>query len=1287
LNIPTLSLLLLAAVSLVNAAPPRIEKAINRDWIFQYFPAPEPDAALAAPSYDDRRWPAVALPHTWSTYETTRDLHPFIRSTAERDDSYWWYGWGWYRKHITIGKQFQDRLIAFEFDGVQKYSKIYFNGNLVAEHKGGYTSFSVDVTKYVRFGEPNLLAVQVSNRRDDSYGRIPPMTAGNFDVYGGIYRDVRLVIRDRLHVPFQGSADYEGGTFVTTPQLTAQRGTVNVRTWVRNEYPERRECTLVTTVKDAAGNKVAEAVTREWIEPTTTRQFTQTLGPVTNPHLWSPESPYLYSVATEVRNGARLTDTYRSPLGFRWYQWKSAEKRLYLNGSKVLLHGINRHQEYPWLGDAMPKWMHERDLEDIRHGMGLNFQRTAHYPQDPYVYDLCDRLGFILIEESPNIKDIAFGKDVQQQNLKEMIRRDRNHPSIFIWSIGNETNQPADSAWAREEDTSRIVYLRRGSNGGNFVELTDKDLSIENLLRCTTRGWYSQDDRDFGPDTRNPSSGQVTGTEWWQHETCVRSERLADDNVVVWLYADHGADREYVNSPLLHVNPKGWTDAYRFPKYVYYLWQANYTSKPMAFIQPHYWREQYLGQRKSFVVDSNCDEVMLKVNGATVGSAKPTPANNHSVIFENVEVRRGTISVEGRKGAAHVQYAVTMAGKPARLLLKSSPKQISADRSGIAVLSADVVDASGVHVYGASPEITWTVSGPATLAGPAVYRTDTEKKEAMEGTLYIDAPVANVLRSTATAGRIRVTVSAPGLEAAQVEIVSAPSPDNRVAGIVEPPLADAGRVAVARDAAFRPAVVASKPSSRNRIAEISKDYDFQMGTRDQIREQIQNFIKERNPKLDTFTAAYRLFVERMTTLVMERNGHLVRDDYNFNARAYAPSSTAQPAAPPNSRDESRRRIRSTLFVPDPLPDLQTESYGQFEPAPGVVAERISYATAYGLRVPAIVYRPKKVPAAKMPALIVVNGHGGDKYSWYSYYAGILYAQAGAAVLTYDPIGEGERNAQRKNGTRQHDRNVDPPEMARRMGGLMITDVMQAVSYLAARPDVDAKRIAAAGYSMGSFVLDLAGAVETRLNSCVLVGGGNLDGEGGYWDSSSKKMCQGIPYQSLQFLGDRGAVLYDLHADRGRTLILNGAADDVVSIPKMGPPFFDDLRKRTIALHGSDRNVFDFAFEEGGGHRPYFLTRKAALWLHERLKFPGWTAESIAKMPETHISEWAARNGVPLDRLYATELREGGTRALGSGVPAVPHDLMSALPLDRWERDKQKYIYETWVEKARSQLAQ
>lgn len=201
-------------------------------------------------------------------------------------------------------------------------------------------------------------------------------------------------------------------------------------------------------------------------------------------------------------------------------------------------------------------------------------------------------------------------------------------------------------------------------------------------------------------------------------------------------------------------------------------------------------------------------------------------------------------------------------------------------------------------------------------------------------------------------------------------------------------------------------------------------------------------------------------------------------------------------------------IRDVLLIPNPLPPLAARTHGRFEPAPGVTAERVTYGTQFGMRVPAVLYSPRPLPPSKIPALVVVNGHGGDKYSWYAFYAGVLYARAGAAVLTYDPTGEGERNGERKSGTRAHDKEEPPAELARRLSGLMVTDVMQAVSYVAQRPEVDRGRIAAAGYSLGSFVVALAGAVETRLRACVLVGGGNLDGPDEYWDNS-KPMCQGI----------------------------------------------------------------------------------------------------------------------------------------------------------------------------------
>lgn len=879
-------LLLVLTTPLLSAVSPRVEKTVNGDWTFQYHPAEEADLSFIAPGYNDAAWPAVALPHTWSTYETTGDQHLFIRSAAEKDDSYWWYGWGCYRKHLTIGNEHAGRRIALEFDGVQKFSRVYVNGQLVGEHKGGYTSFSYDITPHIRFGEDNLIAVQVSNRQKDLFGVIPPATAGNFDVYGGVYRDVRLVITDRLHIPFQGSADHEGGTFVTTPEVSAARGTVRVRTWVKNDYGALRATTVVTTIRDASGQTVLAATARAAVAPGEIHEFDQAVGTVSQPHLWSHETPYLYSVSSEVREGDRLADTYTSPLGFRWFSWDFSDDRLVLNGKKILLRGINRHQEFPWLGDAMPKWLHRRDLEDIRHGMGLYFQRTAHYPNDPFVYAESDRLGFLLIEEAPNIKDIAFGRDIQKQNMLEMVRRDRNHPSIFMWSVGNETSQPADSGWTRAEDDARLIYVRRSEHGaaisGKFVQLTDKNLSIENLLRCTVRGWLTSDDHDFGVPTGKPDGSQVTGTEEWQHYKNRSSDRLLANNIVTWLYADHGCDREYLNSPLLHINPKGWVDAYRFPKLTYYLWQANYTTTAMAFIHPTYWRPRYLGQTQDIRVDSNCDEIELKLDGRSLGREHPSDANLHSVVFAGVTVSRGTLTAEGRKGAARATARLALAGEPARLALATTHATLVADRAGLAVVSADIVDAAGVHVFGANPPLTWTVAGPGKLVGPGHYTSDTASNGSIIGAMYIDAPVANIVRSTATRGEIRVTVSAPGLAPATVAIRTVAPATAGVTGLFEPALGDAGRRPVKRDLAFRTAAFEQKAQY---IEEIRPDADFTPDTSGSYSEPVEQFIRDRNRGVDVFSADYRSFLERILQITRDRAGHLVADDYNFLVRA------------------------------------------------------------------------------------------------------------------------------------------------------------------------------------------------------------------------------------------------------------------------------------------------------------------------------------------------------------------------------------------------------------------
>jgi beta-galactosidase len=855
----------------------RIEKIINSQWTFNYFPTESASKGYEMARFDDSKWPAISLPHTWSTYETTGEIHPFIMNPAETDNMYWWIGWGWYRKHFSVSNAYSGMKVFIEFEGVQKYCKVWINGKYLGDHKGGYGSFDFDITPYIKPGEDNVLAVAVNNARNDEF-KIPPMAAGNFNVYGGIYRDVTLVLKDNLHIPMQGSASHEGGTFVTTPGVSEKEGVVRVQTWVKNDNLQKKTCTLKTSVADATGKTVIEIQSEAVIDPGKLYRFDQTFKPIKKPRLWSHEDPYLYTVHSTVLDGMTIADNYTSPLGFRWFRWDYKENFLYVNGKKMVIHGGNRHQEYPWLGDAIPKWITVMDYLDMSQNLNYNFMRTAHYPNDKMVYDLADKYGIVIDEETPSIKNQEFSAEVQEQQMKEMIRRDRNHPSIMIWSMGNETNHAVDSKFAVAEDTTRILTARRVSDGsaGKFVKHTDDNLAIEDLLRCTIRGWYNSDVKNL-----EPADAQQSGTEEHQQNMLKASGKFGTGNLCTWLYEDHGADREYLNAPLLHVNPKGYVDVYRVPKYAYYFWQATYYEKPMVFIQPHFWRSQYLGQKKDIVVNSNCDKVELKVNGISKGFQSPDETNFHSVTFKDLTIEKGILSAVATTSGKSVTTQVVMAGDPAKIVLKASHPKLAADRASVAIITADIVDSKGNHIYGANNTVKWTVTGPAILAGPAVYETDINKHHEMAGVWYMDMPVSNVIRSTGKPGKIKITVSATGLASGSIEITAEEiKADNTV--ISEPILTDEGRKPVDRITL----TVNRLEEAPKEIKDTFEELNLSPSDKKGFSRTIKAFILKNNPAVDTASVEFKALTDLFVYQLLNNNGRLIADDYNFSADHY-----------------------------------------------------------------------------------------------------------------------------------------------------------------------------------------------------------------------------------------------------------------------------------------------------------------------------------------------------------------------------------------------------------------
>ena len=410
--------------------------------------------------------------------------------------------------------------------------------------------------------------------------------------------------------------------------------------------------------------------------------------------------------------------------------------------------------------------------------------------------------------------------------------------------------------------------------------------------------------------------------------------------------------------------------------------------------------------------------------------------------------------------------------------------------------------------------------------------------------------------------------------------------------------------------------------------------------------------------------------------------------------------TAQAASPNQARDDAwRQQIRHALDVPDKLPALNAKTWSTFSPTPGVLADRVTYATADGMLVPAVVYRPDPKVAhwkGKLPGVVIVNGHGGDQFSWYAFYSGMMFAKAGAVVVTYSPIGDGERNARKHSRDSPSPHDVYPPtpdgmtqdawqmQWGPHVAGLMQVDLAQAVSYLLAQPEVDSKRIATAGYSMGSFVSGIEGTWDTRVHALLLSGGGVYDGPGEYYDTG-KLPCQGPPYRALLPLGDRGAVIYALHASRGPMYVMNGAADTVMDIPHHEQDWFDAVRGRALALVASDpaakANMFTTIFFPGINHRTSWVTVEGVKWLNQQIHFAFWdTDKKIDAAGITHISTWIKANNVDISKSYIREDREGGLDAVGTGLPGIPRADLMVLPDADWERLKDQIVWEGWEKK-------
>lgn len=420
------AVLLMLSPTLLKAASPRHRALLDADWRFLLGDAKGAEAV----HFDDAGWQRIGLPHSFGI--------PYF------GDSRFYVGYGWYRKHVTLGPMSSHQRIAIEFEAAFQDAEIFVNGSRVGEHLGGYTGFSYDITRFLHTGD-NVIAARVNNKWN---AQLNPR-AGEHNFNGGIYRNVYLVTTSDLHVDWYG-------TFVTTPDLNKEGGPVHLAVDIRNDSERRRHFVLVTNIVDAKNLQVATVRSDATIEPNATSTFQQATPSISQPALWSPAHPNMYTAQTRILDGSRVVDDYVTPFGFRWFKW-TADQGFSLNGEHYYFHGADVHQDHAGWGDAVTNSGIARDVRLVKQA-GMDFIRGSHYPHSPEFSDECDKQGILLWEENsfwgtggakvegywtadaypPNEKDQKPFEESVKRSLQEMIRIHRNHPSIIAWSMTNE---------------------------------------------------------------------------------------------------------------------------------------------------------------------------------------------------------------------------------------------------------------------------------------------------------------------------------------------------------------------------------------------------------------------------------------------------------------------------------------------------------------------------------------------------------------------------------------------------------------------------------------------------------------------------------------------------------------------------------------------------------------------------------------------------------------------------------------------------------------------------------
>ena len=620
---------------------------------------------------DDSSWETVNIPHTWNDKDADDETPGFYRGPV------------WYRKQLFIDKSQEGRQAVIYFEGANQEVRFYLNGQFVGEHKGGYTRFCFDITPHLRYGQENLFAIYVNNVYNPN---IPPLSA-DFTFFGGIYRDVYLQFMNPVHI---ATNDYaSSGVYIRTPEVNNSAASVEITTLLTNDMPQPTEIRVENIICDADGKEVKKTQAEVKLAAGETKTDISKKIKIDSPRLWDIDDPYRYMVYTRIldKRKGTLLDEVVNPLGLRWFKFDS-EKGFFLNGKGRKLIGTARHQDYFQKGNALRDELHVQDVLLLKE-MGGNYLRVSHYPQDPVIMEMCDKLGIVTSVEIPVVNAVTETEEFLHNSVemaKEMVRQDFNRPSVMIWGYMNEiflrrpytegkqledyyrfTEKVARAleATIREEDPSRYTMMAY-HNMPQYYE--DAHLTEIPMIQGWNlyQGWYEPDINEFqrlldrahkaykgkvlmvteygpGVDPRVHSYqperfdfSQEYGLVYHKHYLNEMMKRPFIAGSSLWNLNDFYSESRVDAVP--HVNNKGVVGLNREKKDVYWFYKTALSRRPILVIGNREWKSRggvvNTAQKEciqSVPVFSNAEEVELFVNNKSLGKKK---IENNYALFD-----------------------------------------------------------------------------------------------------------------------------------------------------------------------------------------------------------------------------------------------------------------------------------------------------------------------------------------------------------------------------------------------------------------------------------------------------------------------------------------------------------------------------------------------------------------------------------------------------------------------------------------------------------------------------